>query len=338
MTRGWRCSTPPPQVCPACGPSCAIASSRQKGDARRPTSSWSPAATSTLSACSARRSLIAATWSPSSRRRTSGPSMAFAGSKPTSRGFHGQRGHRCRRLRAALHHAPAEAPVHHPRPPEPHRGDPADRAREALVEVCRRHGVLIVEDVAYRELTFTAERPRSPVVAGSRRRRAGGNDLEDVLPRRPPGMGGRSAGGAGADGDRQAELGPVRRRAGPASLRGVPARRPSRPPTAAVERAVCRRCAGHARLPRRAHAGRGHVDAADGGFFTWLTGPGLAGHRGPRRARPRRRRRVRPGRPFHPMRDGLNTLRLSFSLADEATIDEGVSRLGTLIRSALEKR
>ena len=34
----------------------------------------------------------------------------------------------------------------------------ADR-RAALVDICRRNGVLIVEDVAYRELTFTATRP-----------------------------------------------------------------------------------------------------------------------------------------------------------------------------------
>ncbi len=33
--------------------------------------------------------------------------------------------------------------------------------RRALVEVCRAHGVLVVEDVAYRELGFTAERPPS---------------------------------------------------------------------------------------------------------------------------------------------------------------------------------
>ena len=75
-----------------------------------------------------------------------------------------------------------------------------------------------------------------------------------------------------------------------------------------------------------------------GGFFTWLTGPesldtvALA-----ERARDAGVAFV-PGRPFHPRRDGLNTLRLSFSLADEATIDEGVSRLGRLVRSALEKR
>jgi DNA-binding transcriptional MocR family regulator len=45
-----------------------------------------------------------------------------------------------------------------------------------------------------------------------------------------------------------------------------------------------------------------------------------------------------PGRPFHAQRDGRNTLRLAFSLADENRIDEGVSRLGTLVQSALEKQ
>jgi hypothetical protein len=31
--------------------------------------------------------------------------------------------------------------------------------RAALVEICRRHGVLVIEDLAYRELTFTQDRP-----------------------------------------------------------------------------------------------------------------------------------------------------------------------------------
>jgi 2-aminoadipate transaminase len=75
-----------------------------------------------------------------------------------------------------------------------------------------------------------------------------------------------------------------------------------------------------------------------GGFFTWLSGPAsLDAVALAERARHAGVAFV-PGRPFHPRRDGLNTLRLSFSLAAEATIDEGVSRLGRLIRSALEKR
>ena len=74
------------------------------------------------------------------------------------------------------------------------------------------------------------------------------------------------------------------------------------------------------------------------GFVTWLTQPealdtvALA-----QRAREAGVAFV-PGRPFHAQHDGLNTMRLAFSLAGENSIDEGVSRLGTLLQSALEKR
>lgn len=42
-----------------------------------------------------------------------------------------------------------------------------------------------------------------------------------------------------------------------------------------------------------------------------------------------------PGRPFHADGTGRNTLRLNFSLADEARIAEGIGRLGALLRQRL---
>ena len=47
---------------------------------------------------------------------------------------------------------------------------PLERRRE-LVELCRRHGVLIFEDVAYRELAFDGDVAAVAVVARARRRR-----------------------------------------------------------------------------------------------------------------------------------------------------------------------
>ena len=38
-----------------------------------------------------------------------------------------------------------------------------------------------------------------------------------------------------------------------------------------------------------------------------------------------------PGKAFHADGSGANTFRISFSCADEKTIDEGISRLGALI-------
>jgi 2-aminoadipate transaminase len=67
-----------------------------------------------------------------------------------------------------------------------------------------------------------------------------------------------------------------------------------------------------------------------GGFFTWLTLPGsdalelarLAAERGVG---------VVPGSPFFPDGRGGENLRLSFSMVDEALIDEGVARLVAIL-------
>ena len=64
--------------------------------------------------------------------------------------------------------------------------------REALVELCRRHGVLILEDVAYREISFDGGALPSLWSLGARRRRPGRDVLEDLLPRRAAGLGGRA--------------------------------------------------------------------------------------------------------------------------------------------------
>ena len=67
--------------------------------------------------------------------------------------------------------------------------------REALVELCRRHGVLILEDVAYREMAFGARAAAVAVVARPRHRAAGRHVLEDLLPRRAARLGGRTGRG-----------------------------------------------------------------------------------------------------------------------------------------------
>jgi 2-aminoadipate transaminase len=214
---------------------------------------------------------------------------------------------------------------------------PTER-REALVAACRRHGVLIVEDVAYRELTFAAERPPglwslAPDVVVQ-----AGTTSKTFFPGvrlgwavGPPAVLAQmqiakqnSDQCAGALGQRLFEE----------YLRGGhldPQLRQSNQLYARRCRAMLASLDEH--MPDEVTWTR-----PLGGFFTWLTGPesldtvALA-----ERAR-EAGVAFAPGRPFHPRRDGLNTLRLSFSLADEATIDEGISRLGRLIRSALENR
>jgi 2-aminoadipate transaminase len=210
--------------------------------------------------------------------------------------------------------------------------------RAALVEVCRRHGVLVVEDVAYRELTFSGERPPT---------------LWALAP------------------DVVVQIGTTSKTFVPGVRLGWAAG----PPLVVAQMVIAKQnsdqCAGALgqRLLEEYLRG-GHLDAQlrvsnalysgrcdlmlaaldehmpegmtwtrpRGGFFTWLTGPegldtvGLA-----QRAREAGVAFV-PGRPFHPQHDGGTTLRLAFSLAGDDDIDEGVQRLGTLISATLEKR
>ena len=68
-----------------------------------------------------------------------------------------------------------------------------------------------------------------------------------------------------------------------------------------------------------------------GGFFTWLTLPaGVDSVELARRA-VESGVGIVPGTLFFPDGRGTDTLRLSFSLVDEARIDEGVERLAALL-------
>ena len=73
-----------------------------------------------------------------------------------------------------------------------------------------------------------------------------------------------------------------------------------------------------------------------GGFFTWLTAPeGTDTVALSATARASKVAYV-PGRPFYPGEMGRGQLRLSYSRVEDHLIDEGVRRLGALIRTALE--
>jgi len=71
----------------------------------------------------------------------------------------------------------------------------------------------------------------------------------------------------------------------------------------------------------------------EGGMFVWLTLPkGMDGAALLRHALDTQKVAFVPGQAFHADGSGANTLRLSFSLADEAEIATGMTRLGTAIR------
>jgi 2-aminoadipate transaminase len=210
--------------------------------------------------------------------------------------------------------------------------------RHSLVEICRRHGVLVIEDVAYRELGFTAD--ISPTLwslapdvvtqvgttsktffPGVRLGWAVGPApvvAQMVIAKQ------NSDQCAGALGQRLLED----------YLRGGHMDPQLRRSVALYShRCDLMLAALDEYMPEGLTWTRPH-----GGFFTWLAGPDwldtadLAA-----KARAAGVAFV-PGAPFHAAHDGCNRLRLAFSLAGDDDIDEGVQRLGTLFSTTLERR
>jgi 2-aminoadipate transaminase len=206
----------------------------------------------------------------------------------------------------------------------------ADR-RAALVELARRHGFLVVEDVAYRELRFDGELDRSLWSHGADVVLQIGTFSKTLFPGARLGW---AAGprdvvsrlvwakqlsdqGAGALAQRLAEE--LGRRG---LLDGQIAR----------SRALYARRWALTRASLEAHLGPvARWTEPTGGFFTWLTLDG--GRDTSELARHALDAGVSfvPGRPFFPGDDGAANLRLAFSLAPEDRIDEGIERLGRLI-------
>jgi 2-aminoadipate transaminase len=75
-----------------------------------------------------------------------------------------------------------------------------------------------------------------------------------------------------------------------------------------------------------------------GGFYIWLTAP--AGVDTVALAAAARARKVAyvPGRPFYPAADGTTQIRLAYSRVADELIDEGVRRIGEVLKTALEER
>jgi 2-aminoadipate transaminase len=71
-----------------------------------------------------------------------------------------------------------------------------------------------------------------------------------------------------------------------------------------------------------------------GGFFSWLTLPDGSDAVELARRAVERGVGVVPGSLFYPDGRGSGNVRLSFSLVDEALIDEGIERLGSLVTPA----
>jgi 2-aminoadipate transaminase len=209
----------------------------------------------------------------------------------------------------------------------------ADERREPLVELARRYGFMIVEDVAYRELGFSDDTlpslwslaPDVVVQAGTMSKTffpgvrlgwaVGPADVCERLIAAKQ----NTDQCAGALGQRLFEE-YVRRGWIDEQL--------------ARSRSLYERKCGRllAALERSMPDGT-HWTRPQGGFFSWLTLPGSADSVELARRAVEQGVGIVPGTLFFPDGRGTDTVRLSFSLVDEVQIDEGIDRLGSLLSS-----
>jgi 2-aminoadipate transaminase len=211
---------------------------------------------------------------------------------------------------------------------------PLQRRRE-LVQLCRRHSVLIFEDVAYRELTFDGTSlPTLWSLAPDLVLHAG-TFSKSFFP-------GVRLGWATGPSDVVAELAAAKQTsdqcAGGLGQRlfeeygragGFERHLPAAQALYASHWAAL-----SAALARHMPEGVGWTEPA-GGFLTWLTLPGELDTIAMRPAATAAGVAYVPGPPFHVGDGGRNTLRLSFSHLTEAELDTAAERLAATVRGAL---
>jgi 2-aminoadipate transaminase len=201
--------------------------------------------------------------------------------------------------------------------------------RQALVELARRHGFLVVEDVAYRELSFREERPPSLWSLAPDVVLQAGTFSKTLFP-------GVRLGWAVGPADIVPKLVWAKQNtdqcAGALGQRLLEeyGRRGHLDEQLARSRGLYRsRCEKVLAALERHLSGKANWTTPQGGFFTWLAveadtvelaqralAAGVA---------------VVPGPPFFADGSGSQHVRLSFSSAHEDEIDEGIRRLGELL-------
>jgi 2-aminoadipate transaminase len=211
----------------------------------------------------------------------------------------------------------------------------AAERRPRLVELARRYGFLVIEDVAYRELGFDGVRLPSLWSLGPDTVVQSGTFSKTFFPGVRLGWASGPAPVveqmtlakqntdqcAGALGQRLLE---EYGRRGLLEEQAVRARELYGRRCALMLEALDRHVPGEARWTR-----------PTGGFFTWVTFPEgfdtieLANEAMAEKVA------VVPGAPFFTDGSGRNTLRLAFSKVDDDVIDEGVRRLAGVVRKAL---
>ena len=210
----------------------------------------------------------------------------------------------------------------------------AAERRGTLVELARRYGFLVFEDVAYRELGFEDDRlpslwslaPDVVVQAGTTSKtffpgvRLGWAVGPTEVSARLVSAKQNTDQCAGALGQRLFEESVRRGWVDEQLVRSRALyRRKSTRLLAALERS----------MPDGARWTR-----PTGGFFSWLTLPEGSDSVSLARRAAERGVGIVPGTLFFPDGRGTDTVRLSFSLVDEPLIDEGIERLGSVLKEA----
>jgi 2-aminoadipate transaminase len=209
----------------------------------------------------------------------------------------------------------------------------ARERRELLVELARRHGFLIVEDVAYRELGFDDEAEPSLWSLAPDVVVQAGTTSKTLFP-------GVRLGWAVGPADVSAQL--VSAKQNTDQCAGALGQRlfeeyvrrgwidEQLVQSRLLYRRKCERML--AALERSMPVGT-RWTSPKGGFFSWLTLPdgGDAGDLARRAVE--RGVAVVPGSLFFADGSGGNNLRLSFSLVEEAKIDDGIERLASLVKT-----
>lgn len=211
----------------------------------------------------------------------------------------------------------------------------ADR-RHALVDLARRYGFLVAEDVAYRELGFGAERLVSLWALAPDVVLQAGTFSKVFFP-------GVRLGWAAGPRDIVAQLAVAKQNSDQCSgafgqrMLEEYGRGGHLDRQLAASRALYARRAAVLDSALAAHMPEGSSwTAPRGGFFTWLTVPEgvdtvpLAAEASARKVA------YVPGRPFYPDGSGARQIRLAFSRVADDLIEEGVRRLAGVVRSALE--
>ena len=204
--------------------------------------------------------------------------------------------------------------------------------RELLVELARRHGFLIVEDVAYRELGFEDETEPSLWALAPDVVLQAGTTSKTLFP-------GVRLGWAVAPAQVSAELVSAKQNtdqcAGALGQRIFEeyVRRGWIDEQLAQSRVLYRRkCERMLAALERCMPDGTRWTVPRGGFFSWLTLPngGDAGDLATRAVEGGVA--IVPGSLFFPDERGSDNVRLSFSLVDEAKIDDGIERLASLVK------